>query len=111
VGICRYKSHQCWLWWAIDHATGVVLAYCFGTREHKYLNELRSLLAPFKLNIVYCDDNFAYKARLSDCVVKPGKRNTQCIERKHLSLRIWCSCLVIASQIYIVLCDFGYCLK
>ena len=88
------KSHQCWLWWAIDHTTGVVLAYCFGTREHKYLNELRSLLAPFKLNIVYCDDNFAYKARLSDCVVKPGKRNTQCIERKYLFLRTWCSRLV-----------------
>ncbi len=27
-------------------------------------------------------------------VVLPGKRNTQCIERKHLSLRTWCSCLV-----------------
>ena len=88
------KSHQCWLWWAIDHATGIVLAYCFGMWERKYFDELWSLLALFKLNIVYCDDNFVYKARLSDCVVKTGKRNTQRIERKHLSLRTWCSCLV-----------------
>jgi insertion element IS1 protein InsB len=88
------KSHQCRLWWAIDHATGVVLAYCFGTREHKYFDELRALLAPFKLNIVYCDDNFAYKLRLSGCVVKTSKRNMQCIECKRLSLRTWCSRLV-----------------
>jgi len=26
------KSQQYWLWWVIDHNTGVTLAYCFGTR-------------------------------------------------------------------------------
>jgi len=88
------KSSQCWLWWAIDHNTGVPLAYCFGTREHKYLDELRSLLAAFRISIVYCDENVAYKTRIAESVVMPGKRNTQCIERKHLSLRTWCSRLV-----------------
>jgi insertion element IS1 protein InsB len=34
------KRHQCWLWHAIDHRTGEVLAYAFGTREHRVLEEL-----------------------------------------------------------------------
>ena len=88
------KSQQYWLWWAIDHNTGVPLAYCFGTREHKYLDELRELLAPFNINIVYSDDNFAYKNHITESLVITGKRNTQKIERKHLSLRTWCSRLV-----------------
>jgi len=41
------KSSQCWLWWAIDHKAGVPLAYCFGTREHKYLDELRQFACAF----------------------------------------------------------------
>jgi insertion element IS1 protein InsB len=88
------KKQQYWLWWAIDHKTGVPLAYCFGTREHKYLKELRTLLAPFNINIVYSDDNFAYKKHITTSTVITGKRNTQRIERKHLSLRTWCSRLV-----------------
>jgi insertion element IS1 protein InsB len=89
------KSHQIWLWWAIDHKTGTPLAFCFGTREHKYLDELLALLKPyFKINTVYCDDNFAYKNHISDSKVVSGKENTQRIENKHLSLRTWCSRLV-----------------
>ncbi|MDR2699603.1 MAG: hypothetical protein LBC12_02130, partial [Nitrososphaerota archaeon] len=81
-------------WWAIDHSTGVPLAYCFGTREHKYLDELRCLLAPFRVSIVYCDDNVVYKTHITESIVTPGKRNMQCVERKYLSLRAWCSRLV-----------------
>jgi len=88
------KSQQYWLWWAIDHNTGIPLAYCFGTREHKYLDELCALLTLFKINVVYSDDNFAYKKYIKDCVLITGKRNIQHIERKHLSLRTWCSRLV-----------------
>ena len=33
------KQHQRWLWWAIDHDTGEVIAYWFGTREHKNFYE------------------------------------------------------------------------
>ena len=47
------KSQQYWLWWAIDHSTGEPLAFTFGTREHKYLDELLKLLAPFDIKIVY----------------------------------------------------------
>ncbi len=88
------KSQQEWLWWAIDHNTGEPLAYCFGTREYKYLNELKDLLKPFKINIVYSDNNFAYKKHIRKSKVITGKKNTQRIERNHLSLRTFCSRLV-----------------
>lgn len=88
------KSQQYWLWWAIDHRTGVPLAYCFGTREHRYLDELRTLLAPFHIKTVYADNNYAYKTHIHESNVVTGKQNTQRIERKHLSLRTWCSRLV-----------------
>ena len=71
------------------------MAYCFGTREHKYLDELRALLAPFRISIVYCDENGAYKTHITESIVTPGKRNTQCVERKHLSLR---TCVVGLSE-------------
>jgi IS1 family transposase len=70
------KSQQYCLWWAIDHNTGVPLAYCFGTREHKYLDELLALLAPFKINTVYSDDNFAYQKHITESTLITGKRNT-----------------------------------
>jgi len=88
------KKQECWLWWAIDHNTGEPLAFCFGTREHKYLDELLELLKPFSIKTVYADGNYAYKSRISDSEVVVGKRNTQTIERLHLSLRTWCSRLV-----------------
>ena len=88
------KSQQYWLWWAIDHDTGIPLAYCFGTREHKHLDELLELLKPFDINTVYADDNWAYHSRIRESDLVTGKRNTQKIERKHLSLRTWCARLV-----------------
>jgi len=88
------KSQQYWLWWAIDHTTGESLAFCFGTREHKYLDELPGLLEPFDIRIVYADANYAYQAHITESTLVIGKRNTQRIERKHLSLRTWCSRLV-----------------
>lgn len=65
------------------------------THEHKSLDELRTLInAHFRIGVVYSDDNYAYKNRISESTVITGKRNTQRIERKHLSLRTWCSRLV-----------------
>jgi len=55
------KGHQCWLWHAIDHQTGEVLAYTFGTREHHVLKELLLLLKPFSIEKVYADGNYAYE--------------------------------------------------
>ena len=81
------KSHQIWLWWAVDHETNVPLAYVFGTREHKYLDALLALLEPFKIGTVYADNNFAYRERFSSDILISGKKNTQEIERDHLTLR------------------------
>lgn len=81
------KSHQIWLWWAVDHNTNTPLAYTFGTREHKYLDELLSLLKPFNIGTVYSDNNFAYSSKISDDKLVIGKANTQQIERDHLTLR------------------------
>ena len=81
------KSHQVWLWWAVEHETNVPLAYTFGTREHKYLDELLSLLAPFSIRTVYADNNFAYQEKIPPDKLVSGKKNTQKIERNHLTLR------------------------
>jgi IS1 family transposase/transposase-like protein len=88
------KRHQYWLWWAIDHVTGEPLAFHFGTREYENPDELLALLRPFDIKAVYSDNNFAYQSRVSNSEVVTGKENTQKIERKHLSLRTWCSRLV-----------------
>ena len=81
------KSHQVWLWWAVDHETNVPLAYTFGTREHKYLDQLLALLEPFSIGTVYADNNYAYQEKLSPDKLVSGKKNTQKIERNHLTLR------------------------
>jgi hypothetical protein len=46
----RKKSNQRWLWHAIDHVTGNVLAYVFGKRKDTVFKELQSLLEPLVLN-------------------------------------------------------------
>jgi insertion element IS1 protein InsB len=88
------KSHQYWLWWAIDHTTGEPLAFHFGTGEYENLDELLALLKPFDIKIIYTDNNLAYQVRVRNSEVVTGKGNTQKIERKHLSLRTWCSRLM-----------------
>jgi len=40
---------------------------------------------------VYADGNYAYYDRVSVEVLVVSKKNLQKIERKHLSLRTWCS--------------------
>ena len=88
------KSQQYWLWWAIDHNTGTPLAFCFGTREHKYLEELKELIEDFNIITIFTDGNPAYEELMTEYDHVIGKRETQKIERKHLSLRTWCSRLV-----------------
>src|SRR5204863_3219462 len=41
------KSQQRWLWHAIDHHTGQILAYVFGTREDETFLQLKEILVPF----------------------------------------------------------------
>jgi hypothetical protein len=51
------KAHQRWLWHAIDHLTGVVLAYVLGSRADEVVVELQKLLKPFGLVHFYTVQN------------------------------------------------------
>ena len=83
----RDKSNQRWLWHAIDHRTGKVLAYVLGKRKDDVFKQLKALLKPFGINHYYTDDWGAYERHLDEKKHHVGKRNTQKIERKHLTLR------------------------
>ncbi len=81
------KKEQRWLWHAVDHRTGKVLAYAFGARKDAVFLKLKSLLEPFGITRFYTDGWGAYERHLDRPLHFPGKRNTQKIERKHLILR------------------------
>ncbi|MDV2996887.1 MAG: hypothetical protein N4J56_006592 [Chroococcidiopsis sp. SAG 2025] len=81
------KTNQRWLWHAIDRQTGQVLAYTFGQRKDEVFLQLKKLLEPFGIKN-YCTDGWrAYERHLPTERHQVGKRKTQRIERKHLSLR------------------------
>jgi insertion element IS1 protein InsB len=82
-----HKGNPRWLWHAIDHHTGKVLAYVFGRRKDEVFLRLKVLLEPFGLTRYYTDYWGAYTRHLDPDEHCPGKRNTQKIERKHLTLR------------------------
>jgi len=69
------------------HHTGVVLAYVFGRRKDAVFLQRKALLEPFGLTRFYTDHWGAYTRHLDAEVHSPGKRHTQKIERKHLTLR------------------------
>ena len=81
------KEHQRWLWHAIDHKTGKILAYTFGARKDEVFLKLKELLQPFGISQFYTDDWGAYERHLPPEQQTVGKANTQKIERKHLTLR------------------------
>ncbi len=83
----KEKDQQRWLWHAIDHRTGKVLAYVFGSRKDVVFLELQKLLAPFGIKRFLSDDWGAYSRHIAPEQHVIGKRNTQKIERKHLTLR------------------------
>ena len=81
------KKNQRWLWHAIDHGTGKVLAYVLGTRTDNGFLKLKTLLEPFGISKFYTDGWGAYERKLGPNQHQVGKANTQKIERKHLTLR------------------------
>ena len=81
------KKAPRWLWHAVDHNTGTVLAYVFGRRTDEVFRALQQLLEPFGITRYYTDYWGAYERHLAPGEHCPGKRNTQQIERKHLTLR------------------------
>ncbi len=81
------KKEQRWLWHAVDHRSGKVLAYVLGARKDEVFLQLKALLEPFGIQRFYTDGWGAYERHLAPEKHNPGKRNTQRIERKHLNLR------------------------
>ena len=81
------KKNQRWLWHAMDHHSGQVLAYVFGRRQDEAFLKLKALLEPFGITRYYTDYWGAYTRHIAPEAHQPGKRNTQQIERKHLTLR------------------------
>ena len=83
----KKKTNQRWLWHAIDRLTGQVLAYTFGQRKDEVFLKLKQLLEPFGIKH-YCTDGWgAYERHLPVEKHEVGKKKTQRIERKHLTLR------------------------
>src|SRR6476620_7003234 len=62
-----------WLWHALDHHTGRVLAYVVGTRKDATFLELRALLAPFGLARYYTDKAGVYRRHLPPAQHTVGK--------------------------------------
>ena len=81
------KREPRWLWHAIDHRSGHVLAYVLGRRKDEVFLKLKALLEPFGITRYYTDYWGAYTRHLDVDAHHPGKRHTQQIERKHLTLR------------------------
>jgi insertion element IS1 protein InsB len=81
------KGHQRWLWHAIDHHRGTILAYVLGTHTDTVFVKLKQLLAPFGMTRFYTDNWGTYQRNLLPQQHTIGKENTQKIERKHLTLR------------------------
>jgi insertion element IS1 protein InsB len=81
------KQQPRWLWEALDHQTGRVVAYVFGRREDRALVKLKAVLAPFGIRRFYTDGWGAYRRHPDPRRQVVGKRRTQQLERKHLTLR------------------------
>ena len=81
------KREPRWLWHAIDHHTGKVLAHVFGRRQDHVFLQLKGLLEPFGIRRYDTDYWGAYTRHLDPAEHQPGKWNMQQIERKHLTLR------------------------
>jgi insertion element IS1 protein InsB len=81
------KKQPRWLWGALDHQTGKILAYVFGRREDQALLQLKALLEPLGIRCFYTDGWGAYHRHLAPYQHVVGKQRTQQLERKHLTLR------------------------
>jgi insertion element IS1 protein InsB len=81
------KEKAQWLWHAIDHHTGRVLAYVVGTRKEAVFLKLKALLAPFGITRYYTDKAGLSQRHLPPAQHTGGTLTMQKIARKHLTLR------------------------
>ena len=81
------KAEPRWLWHAIDHYSGTVLAYVFGRRKDAVFLELQELLEPFGITRFYTDGWGTYERHIDPAQHVVGKQYMQTIESKHINLR------------------------
>ena len=81
------KANPRWLWHAIDHHTGNVLAYVFGRRQDEVFLRLQALLEPFGITRYYTDGWGTYERHVDEEKQVVGKEHMQKIESKHINLR------------------------
>jgi insertion element IS1 protein InsB len=81
------KAAPRWLWHAIDHHSGKVLAYVFGRRKDEVFLQLQALLEPFGIRRFYTEGWGTYQRHLAPEKHAVGKVHTQKIESKHINLR------------------------
>jgi insertion element IS1 protein InsB len=81
------KAEPQWLWHAIDHYRGTVLAYVFGRCKDEVFLQLKELLEPFGITRFYTDGWGAYERHIAPEQHTIGKAHTQKIESKHINLR------------------------
>ena len=81
------KAQPRWLWHAIDHHSGTVLAYVFGRRKDAVFLQLQALLEPFGIRRFYTDGWGTYMRHLDPAKHTVGKQHMQAIESKHINLR------------------------
>jgi len=99
------KARERWLWHALDHQTGRVLAYVLGTRKDAVFLKLRALLTPFGITRYYTDKAGVYTRHLLPAQHTVGKLSMQKIERKHLTLRTRLKRLARKTLCYSRSCD------
>ena len=71
------KAEPRWLWPAIDHRSGTVLAYVFGRRQDTVFLQLKELLEPFGITRFFTDGWGAYERHLAPEQHTVGKQHTQ----------------------------------
>lgn len=81
------KANQRWTWYAIDKASGCILAWHNGKRQDKDFLVLWNLLKPFSIEKYYTDDWGAYSTYIPAYQHQVGKDQTWKIERKNLNFR------------------------
>jgi insertion element IS1 protein InsB len=81
------KEYQRWLWHAIDHKTGTILAFVLGRRQDRVFLKLKKLLKPFGITQFLTDNLKTYERHLDPEERTVSKYKMQKIERKHLTLR------------------------
>jgi insertion element IS1 protein InsB len=64
------KPQQRWLWHAVDHQTGAVLAYVLAEHKDSAFLELKALLLPFGITQFYTDGWGGYERHVNLCLIQ-----------------------------------------